>query len=86
MHQRRRGFFREADNYVAGRPRLRARPQLPSVLFGGAMGKGFVRHKPKKSDAKRAERSMPKPKAKPVGAGKEKPASKPPASGQAGPD
>jgi hypothetical protein len=46
----------------------------------------FVRHKPKKSDAKRAERSMPKPKAKPATVGKEKPASKPPASGEAGPD
>ena len=50
------------------------------------MGKGFVRHKPKKSDAKRAERSMPKPEAKPVAATKEKPASKQPASGETEPD
>jgi len=36
--------------------------------------RSLIKHKPKKSDAKHAERSMPKPKAKPAELDKAKPA------------
>jgi hypothetical protein len=53
------------------------------VLSEERMGTGFIKHKPKKSDAKRAERSVPQPKAKPAAADKVKRASKPPRSNPA---
>jgi hypothetical protein len=48
------------------------------VLSEERMGTGFIKHKPKKSDAKHAERSVPQPKAKPAAADKVKRASKRP--------
>jgi hypothetical protein len=44
----------------------------------GVMGTGFLKHKPKKSDAKRAERCVPQPRPKPAVVEKAKPTSKPP--------
>ncbi len=70
----RRGFSIIRNYAAGGRNSERAR----IAWCGGVMGTGFIKHKPKKSDAKRAERRMPKPKAKPAPVDKAKSASKPP--------